>query len=75
MHSCQGYFACHKNSAIALTNERSFERSSRKASSTDSAKVSKTSGLNHLMKNLHVEGVLIRLSSPTYHQLLAHRLT
>ena len=51
-----------KNSPIAPRNKRSFERPSRELPSIDSEKFSKTSGLDHLWKNLQTEGVLKRAS-------------
>ena len=55
-------FRISKNSPIAPRNKRSFERPSRELPSIDSEKFSKTSGLDHLWKNLQTEGVLKRAS-------------
>lgn len=49
-----------KNSPLAPRNKKLFERSSRELPSIDSAKFSKTSGLDHLWKNLQTEWVLKR---------------
>ena len=45
-----------KNFPISPRNKRSFERSSRESPSADSEKFFKTSGLDHLKKNLQMEG-------------------
>ena len=49
-------------SRIASRNKRSFERSTRDLPSIYSAEFSKTSGLDHLRKNLQTEGVSKRSS-------------
>ena len=46
-----------KNSPIAPRSKRSSQRSCRELPSNDSANFSKSSGLNHLRKNLQAEGV------------------